>query len=57
MGSRAETAEETVEYLQARGEKVGVVKVRLFRPFSPAALTGIQRGMGYLAAERAAADH
>ncbi|HET9223936.1 MAG TPA: 2-oxoacid:acceptor oxidoreductase family protein, partial [Roseiflexaceae bacterium] len=34
MGSGAETAEETVNYLAARGEKVGVVKVRLFRPFS-----------------------
>ncbi|HAK61349.1 MAG TPA: pyruvate:ferredoxin (flavodoxin) oxidoreductase, partial [Nitrospiraceae bacterium] len=38
MGSGAETAEETVEHLQARGEKVGVVKVRLFRPFLPEAL-------------------
>ncbi|MFB3787699.1 MAG: pyruvate:ferredoxin (flavodoxin) oxidoreductase [bacterium] len=34
MGSGAEAAHETVEYLQARGEKVGVVKVRLYRPFS-----------------------
>jgi pyruvate-ferredoxin/flavodoxin oxidoreductase len=34
MGSGAETAHETVEYLAARGEKVGVLKVRLFRPFS-----------------------
>jgi pyruvate-ferredoxin/flavodoxin oxidoreductase len=34
MGSGAETAQETVEYLNARGEKVGVLKVRLFRPFS-----------------------
>ena len=34
MGSGAETAQETVEYLTARGEKVGVLKVRLFRPFS-----------------------
>jgi pyruvate-ferredoxin/flavodoxin oxidoreductase len=34
MGSGAETAHETVEMLSARGEKVGVVKVRLFRPFS-----------------------
>jgi pyruvate-ferredoxin/flavodoxin oxidoreductase len=33
MGSGAETAEETVHYLQERGAKVGVVKVRLFRPF------------------------
>ena len=34
MGSGAETAHETVEYLMARGEKVGVLKVRLYRPFS-----------------------
>ena len=34
MGSGAETVEETVRYLVERGEKVGVVKVRLFRPFS-----------------------
>ncbi len=34
MGSGAETVEETVEHLAARGEKVGLVKVRLYRPFS-----------------------
>jgi len=34
MGSGAETAHETVEFLAQRGEKVGVVKIRLFRPFS-----------------------
>ncbi|MFC1737941.1 pyruvate:ferredoxin (flavodoxin) oxidoreductase [Planctomycetota bacterium] len=34
MGSGAETAHETAEYLASKGEKVGVVKVRLFRPFS-----------------------
>jgi len=34
MGSGAETVHETVEYLTERGEKVGAVKVRLFRPFS-----------------------
>jgi pyruvate-ferredoxin/flavodoxin oxidoreductase len=34
MGSGAETAEETVEHLRSRGEKVGVLKVRLYRPFS-----------------------
>ena len=33
MGSGIEAVEETVEYLAARGEKVGVVKVRLYRPF------------------------
>ncbi len=34
MGSGAETAHATAEYLAAAGEKVGVVKVHLFRPFS-----------------------
>lgn len=34
MGSVCETIEETVDYLMAQGEKVGVLKVRLFRPFS-----------------------
>ena len=34
MGSGAETAHETVEALTASGEKVGVIKVRLYRPFS-----------------------
>ncbi|NOY78841.1 MAG: pyruvate:ferredoxin (flavodoxin) oxidoreductase [Calditrichaeota bacterium] len=34
MGSSVETAHETVEYLMEKGEKVGVVKVRLYRPFS-----------------------
>ncbi len=37
MGSGAETAHEAVERLTARGEKVGVLKVRLYRPFSRAA--------------------
>ena len=34
MGSGAETAGETAEYLAEHGERVGVLKVRLFRPFS-----------------------
>ncbi len=34
MGSGAEAAHETVEYLASRGEKVGVIKVRLYRPFA-----------------------
>jgi pyruvate-ferredoxin/flavodoxin oxidoreductase len=34
MGSGAETAQETAEYLNKRGEKVGVIKVHLYRPFS-----------------------
>jgi pyruvate-ferredoxin/flavodoxin oxidoreductase len=37
MGSGAETVHETVEHLTARGEKVGVLKVRLYRPFARAA--------------------
>ncbi|MDA0684170.1 MAG: pyruvate:ferredoxin (flavodoxin) oxidoreductase [Bacteroidetes bacterium] len=34
MGSGAETVHETVEWMAERGEKVGVLKVRLYRPFS-----------------------
>ena len=34
MGSSAEAAEETVDYLCSKGEKVGVLKVHLYRPFS-----------------------
>ena len=34
MGSGAEAVEETVEYLTSKGEKVGILKVRLYRPFS-----------------------
>jgi len=34
MGSSCDTIEETINYLCARGEKVGAVKVRLYRPFS-----------------------
>ena len=35
MGSVTETLRETVDYLNAKGEKVGVVTVHLYRPFSP----------------------
>ena len=38
MGSVNDTIEETIDYLTAAGQKVGVVKVRLYRPFSAAAL-------------------
>ncbi len=38
MGSAVETIEETVNYLTGKGEKVGAVKVRLYRPFSVEAL-------------------
>ncbi|NMB34292.1 MAG: pyruvate:ferredoxin (flavodoxin) oxidoreductase, partial [Clostridium sp.] len=34
MGSVTETIEETIDYLLAKGEKVGLIKVHLYRPFS-----------------------
>ena len=34
MGSACDTIEETVDFLNGRGEKVGLIKVRLYRPFS-----------------------
>ena len=34
MGSVCETIDETVDYMVARGDKVGLIKVRLYRPFS-----------------------
>jgi pyruvate-ferredoxin/flavodoxin oxidoreductase len=40
MGSGGETAQQTSEWLNQRGEKTGVLKVRLYRPFSIAALIG-----------------
>ncbi len=40
MGSGADVAHETVDYLLARGEKVGVLKVRLYRPFDASAFLG-----------------
>ena len=38
MGSGIETLEETANFLNAKGEKYGVLKVRLYRPFDAAAL-------------------
>ena len=38
MGSVNDTIEETIDYLMAAGRKVGVIKVRLYRPFSAQAL-------------------
>jgi pyruvate-ferredoxin/flavodoxin oxidoreductase len=38
MGSGAETARETVAHLEGRGERVGVVQIRLYRPFPAAEL-------------------
>ena len=34
MGSMCDAAEEVVDYMNAKGEKVGLVKVRLYRPFA-----------------------
>jgi pyruvate-ferredoxin/flavodoxin oxidoreductase len=52
MGSGAETAHETVEWMLASGEKVGVLKVRLFRPFAAkaflAALPSTVKAIGVL---------
>jgi pyruvate-ferredoxin/flavodoxin oxidoreductase len=52
MGSGAEAAEATVRHLVARGERVGVLKVRLYRPFSAthllAALPESVRSIGVL---------
>ena len=38
MGSICDVAEEVIDYLMAKGEKVGLVKVRLYRPFVSAKL-------------------
>ncbi|MCK4957437.1 MAG: pyruvate:ferredoxin (flavodoxin) oxidoreductase, partial [Candidatus Cloacimonetes bacterium] len=41
MGSGCATIEETINHLNANGEKLGLIKVRLFRPFSIAALKAV----------------
>ena len=41
MGSVNETIEETIDYMNANGSRVGVVKVRLYRPFSAKALINV----------------
>ncbi len=41
MGSACDTIEETVDYLNKKGAKVGVVKVRLYRPFSVEAFLAV----------------
>ena len=38
MGSVCDVTEEVIDYLNAMGEKVGLIKVRLYRPWSPKAL-------------------
>ncbi|MBC1314098.1 pyruvate:ferredoxin (flavodoxin) oxidoreductase, partial [Trichormus variabilis PNB] len=52
MGSGCETVHETVDYLNALGEKVGVIKVRLYQPFDSqrfiAALPTTTRGIAVL---------
>ena len=40
MGSVCDTIEETIDYMMKRGEKIGLVKVRLYRPFQASALFG-----------------
>ncbi|MCB1049688.1 MAG: pyruvate:ferredoxin (flavodoxin) oxidoreductase [Acidobacteria bacterium] len=40
MGSASGTVEETIDYLNAQGQKIGLVKVRLYRPFSAEHLIG-----------------
>jgi pyruvate-ferredoxin/flavodoxin oxidoreductase len=40
MGSGADTAHETVDFLLQQGEKVGLIKIRLYRPFDAAAFVG-----------------
>jgi len=41
MGSVCETAEETIDYLMKQGKKVGLIKVRLYRPFAPEYLKAV----------------
>jgi pyruvate-ferredoxin/flavodoxin oxidoreductase len=50
MGSGCETAQETIDHLVARGEKVGMVKVRLYRPFALGEfMTSLPRSVHHLA--------
>src|SRR5512133_405447 len=50
MGSGCETAQETVDALVAKGEKVGLVKVRLYRPFDLGAfMTTLPRSVHHIA--------
>ena len=49
MGSSAGTAKDVVDELRAKGEKVGLVQVRLFRPFPSAALREMLAGVGAVA--------
>jgi pyruvate-ferredoxin/flavodoxin oxidoreductase len=50
MGSGCETIEETVEHLVAKGEKVGLLKVRLYRPFDLGAfMVALPRSVHHIA--------
>jgi pyruvate-ferredoxin/flavodoxin oxidoreductase len=50
MGSGCETAQEAIDHLVARGEKVGMVKVRLYRPFALGEfMTSLPRSVHHLA--------
>jgi pyruvate-ferredoxin/flavodoxin oxidoreductase len=50
MGSGCETAQETIDHLVAQGEKVGMVKVRLYRPFALGEfMTALPRSVHHLA--------
>ncbi len=49
MGSGADTVQETVDYLNARGHKTGLIKVRLYRPFAvDAFLNKIPKSVKYI---------
>jgi len=41
MGSICDVAEEVIDYLTAKGEKVGLIKVRLYRPWVSSALLDV----------------
>ncbi len=43
MGSIYDVAEEVIDYLTAKGEKVGLIKVRLYRPWSSALINVIPK--------------
>jgi pyruvate-ferredoxin/flavodoxin oxidoreductase len=50
MGSGCETIQETIDHLNTRGEKVGLVKVRLYRPFDLGAfMTALPRTVHHIA--------
>lgn len=50
MGSGADTMHEVVEYLAAQGEKIGLIKVRLYRPFDgPALLAALPKSVKRIA--------